>query len=154
MTVVLIFIFIFILTVVVMAHVMAHVVMTRHNMTVGVVTVKVVAYGMIAPVGMNFFPVMPARQSVGIQTQPDIAGTQIIILAADNADIFDTIPDVSIRNRYVHCYCWWRWCRDLNCHHGCRNLHHYRWPGHQWQSREARYAHHNNDFFCSFHTSS
>jgi len=70
----------------------------RHHMTVGIVTETVVADGVVAPVGMDSFPVVKARHANRIKRQPDIARPQVKIRAANDADVFDSVPDVSIRN--------------------------------------------------------
>ena len=110
-------------------------VVVRHVMSVSVVAIEFVADGMVAPVGMTPFPIVEARRAASIQGQPDVVGSQIIILATNNADKFDAVPDISIRNADFH-----RNGRSGNCYHGCRqldfhrrsrNLHRDYRPGHQ-----------------------
>lgn len=106
-----------------------------HVMSVSIAAVEFIADGMVAPVGMNPFPVVETRRAVNIQSQPDVVGSQIVILAAHNADIFDPVPDISIRNTYFHRYCRWCWC--WHDYHGGWNLHRDHRPGQQWQDRET-----------------
>src|SRR5271168_398440 len=83
---------------VVMAMVVVGGCMYRHHMTVGIVAETVVADDMVAPVRMDFFPVVKARHANRIKRQPDIARPQIKIRAANDADEFYAVPDVSVRN--------------------------------------------------------
>jgi hypothetical protein len=131
-------------------------VVARRVMSVSIVTVLHIDGGMVAPVGMNSFPVMKARHANRIERQPDVAGSQIEICTADDTDIFDAVPDISIRNTYFH-----RYCRSGNCYHGCGNLNLHRRSGnlhrdyrssHQWQGRETCDTNRYGNFFCSFHT--
>ncbi len=58
--------------VVALVRVTAMVVAKRHFMSVGIVAVKFVASGVDTPICMAFFPVMKARQTIRIQSQPDL----------------------------------------------------------------------------------
>ena len=98
----------------------------RHFMSVSIITIILIANGVVAPVRMDSFPVVKACHTNRIKRQPDIAHSQIKILSADNADIFVTVPDVSIGDAYIHCDCRRR-CRRND--HGCNrwtNLHDHR----------------------------
>jgi hypothetical protein len=55
--------------------VMANVVVAHHFMSVGIVAVKVVPDGMVAPVRMNPFPIMEARDTDGIKRHPRVPST-------------------------------------------------------------------------------
>src|ERR1700733_5245162 len=111
---------ILVLIVIVMADVMCAVIVKRHFMPVSIVTVEFIANGVGAPIRMSFFPVMKACHANGIEWQPDITGAQIIVLAADNTYKFDTVPDITVRNRRLHRYC--RRRRHLHRYYGCRDL--------------------------------
>ena len=120
--------------------VLTMIVVAGHIMSLSIVTIEVIADGMITPVGMNPFPGMEAHRAVGIQGQPDVAGSKIVILVANNADVFDAVPDVVVWNRLNRDGGSW------NCYHGYGHLHlHHRSgnthrdyrPGQQWQSRET-----------------
>src|SRR5271170_3327627 len=55
------------------------------------------------PIGMASFPSVKTIHPEWVADQPDTARSQIVILGADKADVFVTIPDIIIRNIY------WRW---------------------------------------------
>src|SRR5277367_1149713 len=67
-------------------------IVARHVMTVGVRAEFHVDGGMGAPVRMSPFPIVKSREPIRVANEPDIAGTQIIIIRSDNADKFDAIP--------------------------------------------------------------
>lgn len=97
MTVVVTFVMVFIVIVLV-DDVVAVVIPKRHVMPMGITAVKVVTNGMGVPIRVDSFPVMKTRRANGIKWQPDVPGSQIVILITDDADEFNTIPDVSIGN--------------------------------------------------------
>ena len=74
----------------------------RHLVSVGIAAILIVADGVKAPVGMTSFPTMEALQPGSIKGQPDMVGSQIILVAAHQADIFIAVPDVFIRNPDIH----------------------------------------------------
>jgi hypothetical protein len=92
------------------------------NMSVSIGSETVIPNGMVPPIRMESFPVMEMRQPVWSTGQPDIAGSQVEIRAANDPDEFDTVPDVSVRNldyRWRDLNGWrWRshdhWCRGRN----------------------------------------
>jgi len=54
--------------------IMVVIIVKRHIMSMGIVAIEFVAGGVDAPIRMDFFPIMKARQTGSIQGQPDIAG--------------------------------------------------------------------------------
>jgi hypothetical protein len=126
-------------------------IVARHVMTMGVRAEIHVDGGMGAPIRMSPFPIVKSREPIRVAIDPDVAGSEIIICAANNADKFDSVPDISIRNAHFHRYCG-RWCHDYyrrRCGHADLNRD-YR-PCHQWQSRETCDTNRNDNFICSFH---
>ncbi len=70
------------------------------NMAVPISPVTVIASGVVPPILMAAFPAMKTLQPDGVTEQPDIARSQIVILVANETDVFVTIPDVTVRNHY------------------------------------------------------
>ena len=62
----------------------------------------------IAPVRMVSFPIVEMMQPRFIHRNPNVAGAQIIILAADHAHVFVAIPDIIIRGSRSDSHAW-RW---------------------------------------------
>jgi len=69
-------------------------------MAMGIFSVTIIAGGMTSPISMATFPTMETFQPVRSGDQPDITGSQIEILVSHKADVFDTIPSVSLGNHY------------------------------------------------------
>ena len=70
------------------------------NMSVGISSETIIANGVVSPIRMVSFPAMEALQTVRATSQPDIASSQIEIRATNDTNVFDTIPDVTVRNHY------------------------------------------------------
>jgi hypothetical protein len=70
------------------------------DMAIAIFPVIVIANGVVPPIGMASFPSMETIQPEGFTEQPDIAGSQIVILVADEADVLVTIPDVAVGDHY------------------------------------------------------
>jgi len=130
------------------------VMMPRMFMPLGVLAEFHVGRGVRAPIHVASFPPMKARQTYWIASNPDVVGTQVEILVANDADVFVTVPDVGVRNadlhRYrgrgnLHGYCGRRRRDDLNLDSKPSR------PCHQWQDCEAGNPHHTSDFCRSFH---
>ena len=68
------------------------------NMSVCISSETVIANCVVSPISMESFPVMETRQSVWSTGQPDITGSQIEIRATNDADKFNAVPDVTVRN--------------------------------------------------------
>src|SRR5579864_7065090 len=64
----------------------------------------IIVNGMGAPITVVSFPSMKTLEPEWVGEQPDIAGPQIIILAANETDVFVAIPDVIVRNHYRPCF--------------------------------------------------
>ena len=88
------------------------VLVTGKFMTTGVVPVKIVTDGVDAPVGMRPFPFMKPLVTNGIERQPKLVRTQVIILRADDTHILVAIINISIRHRHLHGGCRHRGCHD------------------------------------------
>ncbi len=73
-------------------------------MSLGIAAEMFVTNGVFAPVCMGSFPIVKARHTTRVAHHPDIAGTQIIILRADDTHIFVPVPDISVRNPHRHRY--------------------------------------------------
>ena len=85
------------------------------NVSIAISPETVIASGVSSPIPMVSFPSMEALQAEWITNQPDISRSQIEILVTHHANIFDTIPDVTIGNHY-----YW-------LHHYRRRYRNYRW---------------------------
>ena len=70
------------------------------NMAMGIFSVTIVASGVVSPISMATFPSMESFQPVRSGDQPNIAWSQIEILVPHQTDVFDTIPSVSLGNKY------------------------------------------------------
>jgi len=89
------------------------------DMAIAIRPVTVIADGVCPPIGMASFPSMETIQPEGIAEQPDIAGAKIVILVAHEADVFVTVPGVTVRNHHrSHFHRWWgdnhHWLRGHN----------------------------------------
>ena len=107
-----------------------------HKVAVGISSKTIIANGMDAPIGMVSFPSTETLQPDWITGQPDVARPQIEIPVADDADKFNTIPDISVWNLD-----YWRcdfdgWRRDG--HNNRRNGSHYHYGC--WQRQTNRNA--------------
>ena len=69
-------------------------------MSMAIVSVTIIANSVVPPIGMASFPSMKALKPEWFTDQPDIAGSQIEILVANETDVFVTIPDVTVGNHY------------------------------------------------------
>lgn len=89
------------------------------NMAIAIRPVTVIADGMDPPIDVASFPSMETIQPEGFAEQPDIAGSQIVILVAHETDVFVTIPGVTVRNHHRSHFHRWRsdnhhWLRGHN----------------------------------------
>jgi hypothetical protein len=98
--------------------------------SVGVATETIVADGVDAPIRMTAFPAMETIQPVRITDEPDIAGSEIEILVADETDVFIAVPSVAVRNPDHH----------FRGHDDRRSLHHHR--GRRRIGDDGRRIHH------------
>ena len=99
-------------------------------MSMGIFSVTIIANAVVSPIRMVSFIAMETLQPVSISDQPDITGSQIEILAINDTDVFDTIPDVSFRNHYRSLY------HQCRCHiHRLRS--HYHWGNHKGRWHEC-----------------
>ena len=65
------------------------------------------------PIRVFPFPIMEAMQPVSIHDHPYISRTQVIILVTHDANVFITIPIVTIRSNDLHRHGRWRrWGRN------------------------------------------
>jgi hypothetical protein len=78
------------------------------NMSIAIGSETIIANGVAAPIRMASFPSMETLQPEWFTDQPDIARSQIEILVTNETDVFDTIPDVTVRNHYWCHYHRWR----------------------------------------------
>jgi len=88
-------------------------------MAIAIRPVTVIADGMDPPIDVASFPSMETIQPEGFAEQPDIAGSQIVILVAHETDVFVTIPGVTVRNHHRSHFHRWRsdnhhWLRGHN----------------------------------------
>ena len=98
---------------------------------VGIAAEAIIADGVDAPIRMATFPAVETVQAVRITDEPDIAGSEIEILVADDTDVFIAVPGVAVRNPYHH----------VRGHDDRRSLHHHWWRrriGDDW--RRIHYA--------------
>lgn len=98
--------------------------MHRRGMRRDMAPVAHIVNGVCAPISMVVLPALEAMQSVRIHDYPAIAGSQIIILATYNADVFRAVIIVIVRDngywrRYNH-YWWWHRGRYHNRRRGRR----------------------------------
>ena len=66
------------------------------EMAVRIVAEPCIDGHMHAPVGMDADVGMEMIQAHGIAEEPDVAGSEVVILIADDADVFIAIPDIGI----------------------------------------------------------
>ena len=78
-------------------------------MAVGIFSVTIIANGVVPPIRMTAFPAVETFQAVRPGDEPDIAGAKIEILVPDEADVFDTVPSVSVGNHGRLDDDGWRW---------------------------------------------
>ena len=97
------------------------VVMPWLNVSIAIGSEPVIANGVGSPIGMASFPSMETIQAEGVTDQPDIACSQIEILVANETDVFDTIPGVTVRNHGGRLH------HQRRRHIHCRRRHHYEW---------------------------
>jgi len=69
-------------------------------MAIAIVSKTIIADEMASPVRMASDPYMETIQTDRIAKQPDITRPQIIILVADETNVFITIPYVIVRYHY------------------------------------------------------
>jgi len=94
------------------------------NMPIVIRSVMVIANGVIPPISMASFPSMETIQPERFTKQPDIAGSQIVILVTHETDVFVTIPGVAVRDHYrSHFHRWWSY------------IHRRRGHNHEWLKR-------------------
>ena len=96
------------------------IVVSRLHMPVRIRPVTIIADGMPTPIRMASFPAMKAINPPRFRHHPDVAGSQIVILVAHEADIFIAIPHIIVGNsdhncwRRGHVHRWW-WSRINDC---------------------------------------
>jgi len=85
-------------------------------MSIAIGPKTIIANGVVSPIRMATFPTMETIQPERVTDQPEIARSQVEILATNETNVFVTIPDIIIRNH--HCHRWlshndWSWsCND------------------------------------------
>jgi hypothetical protein len=88
------------------------------KMSMAIVSVMIIANGVVSPIRMTSFPSMETIEPEWVTDQPDVTKSQIEILVPNETNIFVTIPDVTIRNHYwSRCFSHNYWCRCN--HHWC-----------------------------------
>jgi hypothetical protein len=76
------------------------IVMPWLKMSMTIVSVTIIANGVVPPVSMVSFPSMETLQPEWFTEQPDIARPQIEILVTNETDVFIAIPGVTVRNHH------------------------------------------------------
>src|ERR1039458_9139156 len=102
------------------------VIMPWLDVAIAVRPVTVIADSVVPPAGMAPFPSMEAVQPERFAEQPDVAGSQIVILVANKTDVFVAVPGVAVRNHHRSHFHHWRADNDhwLRGHiHWCRSPH-------------------------------
>ncbi len=66
------------------------------KMAVGIVAEPIIEGHVHAPVGMDADVGMEMTQAHGVAEEPDVAGSEVVILIADDADVFIAVPDIGI----------------------------------------------------------
>src|ERR1035441_5870218 len=84
------------------------VIMPWLDVAIAVRPVTVVADGVVQPIGMAPFPSMEAVQPERFTEEPDVAGSQIVILVANEADVFVAVPGVAVRDHHRAPFHPWR----------------------------------------------
>ncbi|GEM_PF-1426981 len=102
------------------------------NMSMGVFSVIIIASGVVSPITMVSFPSMETLQPEWFTDQPEIARSQIEILVTNDTDVFDTIPDVTVRNHYWRLY---QRCRSHHYHRLRSHIHRSRSRNDYWLER-------------------
>jgi hypothetical protein len=72
----------------------------RLRVPVVTVPVVIVVDGVFAPITVFPFPSMKTLQPEWLTGNPDITRSQIKILIPNDANVFVTVPDVTVRNRH------------------------------------------------------
>jgi len=93
-------------------HVGLHIAPHRYVVTVSVIAIVHVANGMVAPIRVAFLPAVKAFQPHRIARDPDVTGSQIEIIRADDAYIFIAVPYVGIGHANFHGHCRCRYDHD------------------------------------------
>ncbi len=83
------------------------------HMPVSISSVTIIVDSMGSPVRVAAFPSMKTIQPEWITDQPDITGSQIVVLVTNDTDVFVTIPGVTIGHHYRH-------LGRRSHHHWCR----------------------------------
>ena len=96
------------------------------NMSIAIGSETIIANGVLSPIRMASFPSVETLQPEWFSDQPDMVRSQIEILATNEADVFDTIPSVTVRNHYEP-----RW---FSHNHWC-HLHRSRSYNYHWLER-------------------
>ena len=100
-----------------------------------------IARGVRLPIGIGMFPGMEALHTRGIHRNPNIARSQIIVLAIHHANVFSTVPNIGFRNRCRH--------HDRRRDHNrCRG----RRPGMRQSKRNSHHCYGHNRLNTPFHT--
>jgi hypothetical protein len=124
----------------------------RVEMPMGIRPETIIVDHMCAPIRMVSCPCVETFHSNGIANQPNITGTQIEIIGADEADKFNPVPGVIIRNLDD---------RRRGHHYGCRGLNHrrraarrdfYHTTGHHRQCPCHRERETHPPIFCFYHS--
>ena len=113
----------------------------RMLLAFAVATIPFIADGVSAPIVVVSFPVTKPVKAIAANEQPEIAGTQIAILAAYKADELVAVPNIIIRDTYVHedsrtGHDWHRNRNRRRHEHRVRRLWQRRY---NWLSRQRRY---------------
>jgi hypothetical protein len=88
----------------------------RLLMSARISPVLLIANGMGSPIGMASFPAMKTLEPDWIGNEPDMIRSQIVVLIANDADVFVSIPDVVVRNGCLHRHRRRRFDRHPNTH--------------------------------------
>jgi hypothetical protein len=69
-------------------------------MSIAIGSEMIIANGVVSPIRMTSFPSVETIHPEWVGDKPDIANSQIEILATNETDVFVAIPDVTVRNHY------------------------------------------------------
>jgi len=116
---------------------MSIVAVPRMFMALGIETIFFIGDGVIAPIVMGFLPLMEAAQAIRTQWQPSVVRPQVVILIADDSDVFRAVPDITVGYTHRHSNAG----RDgSRRHYDCRGRHG-RWSYDNWRRWRRHHDH-------------
>jgi len=86
----------------VMVVIIGIIVRPKVHFALGIATEAFIANGVRAPIVVVFFPGTKTVQAIAAQRQPEIAGSQKVILVTYKTDVFRAVPNIKGRHSNIH----------------------------------------------------